>query len=122
MTEYFTSTVTSIGQDAGDMLDAGVVILFGAPCPDALAEVSVVHERWQSEADRDPQPGDVITIGEASATISRVGEIAGENLRTLGHIVVYLDGEQDALLPGAVHATGSLGSPKAGDVITIRSA
>lgn len=119
MSEYFTSTVTSIGKDATDMFEVGVVILFGAPCPDALAEVSVVHEGWSVEA-RDPRPSDIIAVGGQEAKVTKVGEIAGENLRTLGHIVVYLDPNQN-LLPGAVIAQGSLGSPTAGDRISLRS-
>jgi len=42
-TTLWNSTVDSIGADAAEMLEAGVVILFGSPVPDELAEVSLVH-------------------------------------------------------------------------------
>ena len=41
-TTLWNSTVDSIGADAAEMLEAGVV-LFGSPVPDELAEVSLVH-------------------------------------------------------------------------------
>lgn len=119
MTSLFHAEVTSIGADAAEMFEAGVAIFFGEPCPDALAEVSVVHA-VTSHPQRDPQVGDVLRVGDSRAVISAVGDLAGENLRTLGHMVVYLDPESDQkLLPGAVFATGTLGMPNPGDRIEI---
>ncbi len=119
MTQYYASTVASIGADATEMLDGGVVIFFGDPCPKELAEVSIVHEPTVPPQ-RDPRAGDVLRVGGSAVTLTAVGELAGENLRTLGHIVVYTDPEPDAkLLPGAIHATGRIGLPDAGAVIAL---
>lgn len=119
MTQYYASTVASIGADATEMLDGGVVIFFGDPCPQELAEVSIVHEPT-IPPQRDPRPGDVLRVGGSAVTLTAVGELAGENLRTLGHIVVYTDPEPDAkLLPGAIHATGRIGLPDTGAVIAL---
>lgn len=119
MTQYYASTVASIGADATEMLDGGVVIFFGDPCPKELAEVSIVHEPTVPPQ-RDPRAGDVLRVGGSAVTLTAIGELAGENLRTLGHIVVYTDPEPDAkLLPGAIHASGRIGLPDAGAVIAL---
>ncbi|MBI5161876.1 MAG: PTS sorbitol transporter subunit IIA [Micrococcales bacterium] len=119
MATLFTSEVVSTGDDAGEMFDAGIAIFFGEPCPDALAEVSVVH-RGAVGPQRDPRAGDVLRVGDAEVTVAAVGHLAGENLRSLGHLVLYMDPEEDQkLLPGAVTTVGRLPRPAAGDRIEL---
>lgn len=118
MSAYFTATVSSVGPDAPSLIEGGVVIFFAEPCPEALAEVAVVHDSHQTDQPRDPEPGDTIRLGGSTAEVTRVGEIAGDNLRKLGHVVVYCNVSDDEnLLPGAVHARGSLSVPSVGDTI-----
>ena len=120
MTTLYEATVTRIGADAQDMIDAGVVILFGEPCPDALAEVSIVHSGGAADVDLAPQPGDVVVLGATELTVRAAGELAGSNLRELGHIVLYCDPADDqALLPGAVFVDGQLGAVVDGDRVAI---
>lgn len=122
MHPYFTTTVEALGQEAPMMAAEGVIILFGSPCPEALAEVSVVHGPWTMDPERDPRPGDRIRIGERELTLRAVGEIAGSNLRQLGHIVLYRYLEDGpGLLPGAVHVDGDLPLPEAGTTIELRA-
>ena len=120
MTTYYRSQVMSIGTDATEMFDGGVVIFFGEPCPAELAEVSVVHTVDHHHPQRDPQSGDVLRVGGSEVTITEVGEIAANNLRTLGHFVVYSDPEDSQkILPGAIHAKGTLTLPSAGVTIEL---
>ncbi len=120
MSQYFHSEVISIGEDALEMVEGGVVIFFGEPCPAELAEVSIVHKSIKHDPERDPQPGDVLRVGEARVTVTAVGERAGENLRQLGHIVVYCNPAAGTnLLPGALHAEGELGLPQPGATIEL---
>jgi PTS system glucitol/sorbitol-specific IIA component len=120
MTTLYEATVTRIGADAQDMIDAGVVILFGEPCPDALAEVSIVHSGGAAAADLAPQPGDVVVLGDSRLTVRAAGELAGSNLRELGHVVLYCDPADDqALLPGAVFVDGQLGAVEDGARVAI---
>lgn len=115
MTEYYRSTVTSVGDGASEMFNGGVVIFFGEPCPDELGEVSVVHSVDYFHPQRDPQVGDLLRVGGSTVTITGVGGIAAANLRSLGHIVVYLNPEPNSkILPGAIHASGSLSIPPSG--------
>lgn len=114
MSLFFESRVTRLGDEAAAMIDGGVMILFGEPVPDELAEVSVLHA--PAGAPRHPmQPGDILRIGESSLAITAVGERADENLRELGHLVLYLNPQATTgLLPGAVHATGDPPVPAPG--------
>lgn len=122
MSTIWSTTVSHIGADASDMLEAGVVILFGEPVPPALAEVSVVHADAQPPL-RDIAAGDVLTLGEQRLTLEAVGELGNDNLRQLGHIVVYVGQPEQELLPGAVHATGEMPTaPAVGARISIDEA
>lgn len=117
---YYESTVLRAGDEAGVMVEGGVVILYSDPIPDALESVSVVHGPARGP-EREIRPGDVFAIGEQRVELTAVGDRADENLRTLGHIVVYLNPETDAsLLPGAVHGKGTLAVPDAGARLTLR--
>lgn len=120
-TPYWTTTVTTIGPDAQDLIDGGVIILFGDRVPPALAEVSVLHSP-AADPERNLAAGDVLTIGEQEYPIDLVGEQAAANLRELGHIVLYVDAVDQQLLPGAVHVTGQVVTPTAGETITLRGA
>ncbi|MFD2758277.1 PTS glucitol/sorbitol transporter subunit IIA [Gulosibacter faecalis] len=106
MANIWSTTVSHIGPDTNDMIEAGVVILFGEPVPPALADVSVVH-RDAVELERDFAAGDTFVLGDARYTIDAVGDIANKNLRELGHIVIYVNQPEQELLPGAVLATGA---------------
>lgn len=117
----YESEVSTVGEDAASMVEGGVLIFFADPCPAALAEVSVVHKPT-GPATRDPQPGDVLQLGEKSVRFTKVGDLAASNLRELGHVVVYLDpAENVKLLPGAIHAHGTLDLPVPGARLTIRT-
>jgi PTS system glucitol/sorbitol-specific IIA component len=114
MSVYYESTVLRIGDEAADKADGGVVILYADPIPDALESVSVVHGP-ATGPEREIRPGDVFTIGDGQVEVVAVGERAHENLRTLGHIVVYLNPDEGtSLLPGAVHGKGTVSLPQAG--------
>lgn len=120
MTEtIWRSAVVQIGRDTAELFEAGVFIFFGQPVPDALAEVSLIHSGHTD--DFVPiQVGDELWIGGTRWVLDEVGSMANDNLRQLGHIVVYLNvGDQD-LLPGAVKASGDLPVPVVGDELTIR--
>lgn len=122
MTTIWSTTVSHIGPDAADMLEAGVVILFGEPVPPALADVSVVHTGAEAPA-RDIAPGDMIVLGAQRLTVDAVGDLAGQNLRELGHVVIYVGQPEQELLPGAILASGDMPTaPAVGASITVEGA
>jgi hypothetical protein len=67
---YYRSTVIDVGPEAPAMAAAGVIILFGEPLPEALAEVSVVHRPSQTLQGHAIGVGDIVTIGEAKSRSS----------------------------------------------------
>lgn len=101
----WSAQITNIGPDAADMVDAGVIILFGEPVPDALAEVSIVHN-GTANAIFDLRPGLKFILGEQTFTVDEVGSRAAQNLDDLGHVVMYINQPDQELLPGAVKASG----------------
>lgn len=111
---YYESTILRVGAETDELFEGGVLILFAEPVPDALESVSVIH-RPAGEPGAEMRPGDLLQLGDSTVELRAVGERADENLRSLGHIVVYVtvpDG--GGLAPGAVHADGTLGVPPAG--------
>lgn len=120
MNRYFQARVTRLGDEVADFVDGGVMIFFAEPVPDELAAVSVIHETLAQLTEPTILSGDTLVIGDSSATINAVGGQAAENLRTLGHLVVYIDPDPDAaLLPGAVHVQGRIAIPRPGDAIAL---
>jgi len=68
---YYRSTVVEIGEEAGEMAEAGVLILFGEPLPEALAEVSIVHRPTQT------LQGHAISVGD---TVALIAEVMGRHV------------------------------------------
>jgi len=120
-TTLWTTTITRIGPDAQEMLDAGVLILFAEPVPPALADVSVVHSP-DGAPQREIRVGDVFEVAGRDYPVDEVGEKATENLDELGHVVLYVNSVDQNLLPGAVHVRGEAVPPGVGDRIVLRSA
>lgn len=116
MTNLWSATVSQIGEEAAEIFETGVYILFGEPVPPALAEVSITHN-GSEEILRDLQAGDIFSIDDSEVTITAVGELATQNLKEIGHIVLYVNIDEQKLLPGAVHANGTLSAPKAGSLL-----
>ena len=120
---YYRSEVTGIGREVSMMIDEGVVILFSDPVPPELAEVAVCHSPLGNPL-RGIGAGDVIEgFGSEPLIVTGVGSRADENLRTLGHIVLYANPAPDVtLLPGALFVTGPLSVPDRGGSIRLMTA
>ncbi|MDF1489318.1 PTS glucitol/sorbitol transporter subunit IIA [Tessaracoccus caeni] len=118
----WSTTASLVGSEAGGMIEAGVLILFGHPVPDALAEFSVVHE-GASPLSRTLRPGDLFHFAGQTYTLDEVGDRACENLTALGHIVLYVNQPQQTLLPGAIKVTGpAYDTPAVGSTISFSEA
>ena len=118
---YFKATVVKVGAEAADMVAGGVLILFADPAPEALADISVLHQP-SMDVSGPIAVGDTIQVGDGTLTVTAVGDIAADNLRSLGHVVIYANHTDQNLLPGAVHAEGTLTLPEPGQEIEFRSA
>lgn len=105
MSTLWSATINHIGPDASDMVEAGVLILFGHGVPPALADVSLVHTD-SKPATRPIAAGDRFSLGDQVFTVDAVGELANGNLDELGHVVLYVNQPEQQVLPGAVMVTG----------------
>lgn len=116
---YYVSTVTGVGEEATVMIGEGVAIFFAEPVPTELAEVSVVHIPVVTLSG-EIMVGDIVEVGGQEAIITAVGNLAADNLRTLGHVVLYRDpAPGTGILPGALHVQGTVVVPDVGSVIRL---
>lgn len=105
----WNAVVLRIGKGAQDMLDTGVIVLFGEPVPDALSDICVVHHRGGRSPltpQRELLPGDVLNFAGTRYTIDEVGEAATSNLSDLGHVALYFNSPDQSLLAGAIKVSG----------------
>ncbi|WP_341727792.1 PTS glucitol/sorbitol transporter subunit IIA [Brooklawnia sp.] len=117
-TTLWKSTTTRVGIDAVEIIGSGVLVLFGEPVPEALADVAIVHEN-ASDLVRPLRAGDQFVFAGNTYVLDEVGARASDNLTELGHTVIYIDQPDQALLPGAVKASGPAPEvPRAGSEIS----
>ena len=105
----WNAVVLRIGKGAQDMLDTGVIVLFGEPVPDALSDICVVHNRGGRSPltpQRELLPGDVLNFAGTRYTIDEVGEAATSNLSDLGHVALYFNSPDQSLLSASIKLSG----------------
>ena len=93
-------TITGVGQLAEEFTAAGIWVFFRDDAPEELTEFALLH---RAPAPRTPlAAGDVLEIDGERFTIQAVGEVANDNVRELGHLVLKANGLTDPELPGDV--------------------
>ena len=118
---YYRTTVVEIGPEAGEMIEAGVPILFGEPLPEALAEVSIVHRPSQTLSGNAVSVGDVVSFAGTDLRIDAVGELADEEpRRPRPRRALHQPAEPEAAARSRARDRRHP-RPKAGDVIEFRS-
>lgn len=96
----FEAKVTTIGPFTQEFLDHNIIVLFGENAPDELIEFSVIHDGKTVHAP--VVVGDVIQINDEQFSILAVGEVANDNFKNLGHLVLKFNGETEVEMPGDV--------------------
>jgi PTS system glucitol/sorbitol-specific IIA component len=92
--------VVEIGPLVAEFVDAKILVFFKFGAPPELAEFSVLHE--PGDFLEEVCPGDYIVIGDDQYQVTAVGEVANNNIRELGHLVMKCNGRTTAELPGDV--------------------
>lgn len=117
MDKYHT-TVTSVGEMAGEFAEGGILVFFGPAAPEELHEFAIITEAAELRAD--VAPGDVLWVGDAEFGVVSVGALANSNIAELGHLVVKFNGLTEPELPGDV-SVPSVPAPtvEAGTIIRI---
>lgn len=98
----YEAHVTSIGPLVSEFTNAGVLVFFGQNAPEELAEFAILHDGTRLESP--VAPGDQICLGEKCFAVLAVGEIANQNLASLGHFIVKFNGETAPEMPGDICA------------------
>ncbi|MEG1213155.1 MAG: PTS glucitol/sorbitol transporter subunit IIA [Leclercia sp.] len=104
MTVIYQTTITRIGHSAADALSDQMLITFREGAPADIEEFCFIH--CHGELCGELRPGSQLTLGDACYPVTAVGDVAGQNLRELGHITLRFDGQTEAEYPGTVHVAG----------------
>lgn len=94
------STVSAIGPEAALFIEENVLVLFDTSAPEELREFAVIHP--PAELHAPVSVGDLLYLGETSFRVTAVGEVANNNLASLGHLVVKANGNAEVEMPGDV--------------------
>jgi PTS system glucitol/sorbitol-specific IIA component len=113
----YQATITAIGPLVAEFIEHNILVLFGETAPEELAEFSIIHDG--KDLYETIQVGDVFCLGDSKFQILAVGDVASENLATLGHLILKFYGESEPELPGDV-CLEAKPLPKIGLGLTIR--
>lgn len=105
-TTLYATTVNAVGSEVPELMEAGVLILFGAGAPPELAEISVVHAVDEVAAQA-PKPGDAIVIGAHRLSVTAIGESAWGKLVELGHVALTFNAAATPDKPGEICVAGA---------------
>ena len=101
MEPIYATEVREIGPEVAEFLEEGYLILFQTGSPAELAEMAVLHEVDHMRPEQ-PEPGDVLSIGESRFRITAVGSKAWQNVEELGHAVFVFNGAPEPEMPGQI--------------------
>lgn len=114
----YDTVVTEVGEHAGEFFDEGILVLFGEDAPPELREHAVVQRPERAEGG--VEPGDEVRVDGEAMRVLAVGEVANDNLASLGHLVLKRNGAAEPALPGDVCCDqGPVPRPAPGSVIRI---
>ena len=104
MTVFYRTKITDVGPEVPELIEGGVLILYAEGAPPELAEVSVLHRVEEGPSADAPPVGALIRIGDVSARLTAVGELAWKKVADIGHVVINFDGAATAGRPGELCA------------------
>jgi PTS system glucitol/sorbitol-specific IIA component len=96
----YQATITAIGPYVAEFIDHNILVFFGDQAPEELAEFSILHDGKELKGSL--SVGDTVCLGESSFTVLAVGDVANDNLRNLGHVIIRFNGEAEPEMPGDV--------------------
>lgn len=102
--QHFRTIVTAVSEEARELIQGGVLILFVEGAPPELAEVSVLHRVQQAPTAEPPAVGAKLKLAGVSARITAIGEYAWDKVGEMGHVVINFNGADTALRPGEISA------------------
>jgi glucitol/sorbitol PTS system EIIA component len=98
-TRYVT-TVTAVGEQVPEFIGQGLLIWFAEGAPEELHFFTVLHRPTVTTGG--VRPGDLVRIDDKAFRVTAVGEVANDNMVTLGHMDLKANGAAEAPLPGDI--------------------
>lgn len=98
----FSTSVTAVSDEARELVEGGVLILFAEGAPPELAEVSVLHRVQIAPTAAPPAVGANLSIAGISTRITAIGEYAWKKIDEIGHVVLNFNGATEAPRPGEI--------------------
>lgn len=100
--DKFSTVVSAVGPLTREFVEAGILVFFGLEAPEELRDFAILHVG--GELASDIEVGDQLCINGKVFRILAVGEVANQNLRSLGHFVVKFNGRTVVEMPGDICA------------------
>lgn len=97
----YSASILEVGENVNSMLQSGLLILFNQSAPAELRSYCVITD--DNHLVGQVEKGDTFMIVEHSYIITAIGELANENLYSLGHVSLCFDGADKPKLPGYIH-------------------
>ena len=103
MSEHFRTVITQISEEARELLESGMLILFADGAPPELAEVSVLHVVKEiSSMAGSPAIGSELSLGGVPTRITAIGDYAWRKFGEIGHVVINFNGASMTPRPGEI--------------------
>jgi PTS system glucitol/sorbitol-specific IIA component len=102
VTEHFHTVMTEISDEARELAEGGIIILFAEGAPPELAEVSVLHRVQKPPTDEAPAVGAELRLGALSTHITAIGDYAWKKIGEIGHVVINFNGADSTPRPGEI--------------------
>ena len=96
----YRSRVVAVGDLVSEFVAQDILVFFAAGAPEELAEFSILHEPLTEWAR--VEPGDQLRLGVEPYQVLAVGEVANDNFKSLGHLVVKANGRSEPEMLGDV--------------------
>ncbi len=100
----FSTVITAVSDEARELAEGGVLILFAEGAPPELAEVSVLHRVAIEPTAAPPAVGAILNVAGLSTRITAVGGYAWKKMGEIGHVVLNFNGATEAPRPGEIAA------------------
>lgn len=101
----FRSIIADIGGEASELIENGIIILFGENAPEELKEYCVlIKERKLNGLIKN---GDMFKINGVLYSVTDVGDYANVNLDSLGHVTLMINNAtHEEIVGGCIYLSG----------------
>lgn len=101
----FRSIIADIGGETSELIENGIIILFGENAPEELKEYCVlIKERKLNGLIKN---GDMFKINGFLYSVTDVGDYANVNLDSLGHVTLMINNDtHEEIVGGCIYLSG----------------